>query len=110
MYAQLDARLVEEGYREIVCLWKGSEFESAKQYEGKSYKSHPQSNLSIRAIPSLIYIQLVARPVEKGCRKIVCSWKSSELKSAEQCEKISQKSRFQLNLVFAQFSIVCMFN
>ncbi len=53
----------------------------------------------IRAIPNYIYIQLDARPVKEGCRKIVYSWKGSEFESVEQCEEISQKSRLQPNLV-----------
>src|SRR6266496_56655 len=39
VYVQLDARLVEEGYMEVVCSWKSSEFESAKQYEEESETS-----------------------------------------------------------------------
>ena len=42
------------------------------------------AQFSIRAILSRVYVQLDARPIEKGCREIVCSWKSSELESAEQ--------------------------
>src|SRR6266536_2737138 len=57
-----------------------------------------------------MYVQLDARPVEKGYREIICSWKSSELESAEPCEKKHQKSRPQPNSAFAQFSVVCMFN
>src|SRR6266487_2811324 len=48
--------------------------------------------------------------LKKGCRKIVYSWKSSELKSAESCEKKYQKPRPQPNSVFAQFSVVYIFN
>src|SRR6266498_1657120 len=51
-------------------------------------KPHPQPNSIIRAISSYIYIQLDARPVEKDYKEIVYSWKSSELKSAEQREGI----------------------
>src|SRR6266536_569594 len=54
-----------------------------------------------------MYVQLDARPIEKGYREIVCSWKSSELESAEPCET---RSRPQPNLIFAQFSVVCIFN
>src|SRR6266498_3260644 len=75
--------------------------------ERKSIKSHPQLNSIIRAIPSCMCVQLDARPVEEGCGKVVCSWKSSELESTESCEKVS---RPQPNSVFAQFSVVCMFN
>src|SRR6266511_1436533 len=57
-----------------------------------------------------MYIQLNARLIEKNYKKIVYSWKSSELKSAEQCEGKSIKSHPRPNLVFAQFSVVCMFN
>src|SRR6266540_4038290 len=55
-------------------------------------------------------VQLDARPVEEGYREVVCSWKSSELESAEQCERKSIKPHPRPNSVFAQFSIVCMFN
>ena len=41
------------------------------------------AQFSVRAIPSRVYVQLDARPIEKGYKEIVCSWKSSELKSAE---------------------------
>ena len=47
-----------------------------------------------------------ARLIEKGCREIVYSWKSSELESAEQCEGKNIKSHSRPNLVFAQFSVV----
>src|SRR6266498_2373272 len=57
-----------------------------------------------------MYVQLDARPIEEGCGKVVCSWKSSELESAEPCEEKHQKPRPQPNSVFAQFSVVCMFN
>src|SRR6266536_3330468 len=50
-------------------------------------KHHSQPNSIIRAIPSYICVQLDARPVEEGYREIVCSWKSSELKSVESCEE-----------------------
>src|SRR6266498_4188696 len=65
---------------------------------------------SVRAILSRVYVQLDVRPVEEGYREVVCSWKSSELESAEPCEEKYQKSRSQPNSVFAQFSVVCMFN
>ena len=39
VYVQLDARLIKEGYMEVVCSWKSSEFESAKQYEEESETS-----------------------------------------------------------------------
>src|SRR6266498_1866693 len=65
---------------------------------------------SLRVILSRVYVQLDVRPVEEGYREIVCSWKSSELESAEPCEEKYQKSRPQPNSVFTQFSVVCMFN
>src|SRR6266511_2821606 len=67
------------------------------------------AQFNIRAILSRVYVQLDARLIEEGCGKIVCSWKSSELESAEPCEEKHQKPRPQPNLVFAQFSVVCMF-
>src|SRR6266487_2691202 len=57
-----------------------------------------------------MYVQLDARLIEEGCGKVVCSWKSSELETAEPCEEKHQKPRPQPNSVFAQFSVVCMFN
>src|SRR6266511_5740035 len=33
VYVQLDARPVEEGYREVVCSWKSSELESTESCE-----------------------------------------------------------------------------
>ncbi len=42
------------------------------------------AQFSIRAILSRVYVQLDARLIKKGYRKIVYSWKSSELESAEQ--------------------------
>ena len=59
-------------------------------------KPHPQPNSITRAIPSYIYIQLDARPVKEGYKKIVYSWKSSELKSAEPCEKNGKNLTFNL--------------
>src|SRR6266487_2931874 len=53
----------------------------------KNQKPRPQPNSVIRAIPSHVYVQLDARPVKEGCRKVVCSWKGSEFESAEQCEE-----------------------
>src|SRR6266536_1143835 len=76
----------------------------------RTRSTSPSAQFSIRAILSRVYVQLDARPIEEGCRKIVYSWKSSELKSAEPCEEKHQKPRPQPNSVFAQFSVVCMFN
>ncbi len=68
------------------------------------------AQFSIRAILSCVYVQLDARSIEKGYREIVYLWKSSELESAEQREGKSIKSHPRPNSVFAQFSVVCMFN
>jgi len=57
------------------------------------HKLHSQRNSLIRAIPSRLYVQLNTRPVKKDRKEIVCSWKNSELKSAEQYEENSKKSR-----------------
>src|SRR6266511_3793114 len=73
----------------------------------KMEKTSPSTPFSVRAILSRVYVQLDARPIEEGCGKVVCSWKSSELESTESCEKAP---RPQPNSVFAQFSVVCMFN
>src|SRR6266511_5101703 len=76
----------------------------------RTRSTSPSAQFSIRAILSRVYVQLDARPIEKGCRKVVYSWKSSELESAEPCEEKHQKPRLQPNSVFTQFSVVCMFN
>src|SRR6266487_3707295 len=76
----------------------------------RTRSTSPSAQFSIRVILSRVYVQLDTRPIEKGCREIVCSWKSFELKSAEQCEGKSIKFHFRSNSVFAQFSVVCMFN
>src|SRR6266536_2273752 len=82
----------------------------------KMEKISPLTQFSVRAILSRVYIQLDARPIEEGCekivssRKVVYSWKSSELESAEPCEEKSGKPRPQPNSVFEQFSVVCVFN
>src|SRR6266498_3538778 len=73
-------------------------------------KTSPSAQFSVRVILSRVYVQLDVRPVEEGYREVVCSWKSSELESAEPCEEKHQKSRPQPNSVFTQFSVVCMFN
>ena len=57
-----------------------------------------------------MYVQLDARLIKKGYKEIVYSWKSSELESAEQYKEKSIKSYPRSNSVFAQFSVVCMFN
>src|SRR6266498_3152491 len=58
----------------------------------RTRSTSPSAQFSIRAILSRVYVQLDARPIEKGYREIVCSWKSSGLESAEQCERKSIKS------------------
>src|SRR6266536_2731775 len=77
---------LRKGCGKVVCSWKSSEFESAEQCEGKCHKHSPSAQFSVRAIPSRVYVQLDARPIEEGCGKVVRSWKSSELESAEQRE------------------------
>src|SRR6266498_1613160 len=105
VYIQLDARPIEKNYREIVYSWKNSELKSAKQCT-----PHPQPN-SVFAQFSAVYIfNWMLGQLKEGCEKIIYSRKSSELKSAEPCEEKHQKSRPQPNSVFAQFSVVCMFN
>src|SRR6266536_4209151 len=64
---------------------KASNLNRLSSVRGK-HKTSPSAQFSVRAILSRVYIQLDARPIEKDCREIVCSWKSSDLKSAEQCE------------------------
>src|SRR6266498_917936 len=76
----------------------------------KMEKISPLNLFSVRVILSRVYVQLDVRPVEEGYREVVCSWKSSELESAESCEEKYQKPRPQPNSVLAQFSVVCMFN
>src|SRR6266536_1361451 len=70
----------------------------------------PSAQFNIRVILSRVYVQLDALPIKKGCREIVYSCMRSERESADECEGKSIKSHPQPNLVFAQFSVVCMFN
>ena len=70
----------------------------------------PSAQFNIRAIFSRVYVQLDTRPIEKGYKEIVYSWKSSEIKSAEQYKGKNIKSYSRPNSVFAQFSVVYIFN
>src|SRR6266498_2483163 len=110
VYVQLDARPIEKGCRKIVYSWKSSDLESAEQCEGKSIKPHPRPNSVFAQFSVVCMFNWMLGQLRKGCREIVCSWKSSELESAEPCEEKHQKPRPQPNSVFAQFSVVCMFN
>ena len=47
-----------------------------------------------------MYVQLDARPIKKGCREVVCSWKNTDLESADQYEEKCHKSSLS-----AQFSV-----
>src|SRR6266498_2242050 len=85
VYVQLDARPIEKSCREIVYSWKSSELESAEQCEGKSIKSHPRPNSVFAQFSVVCMFNWMLGQLRKGCREIVCSWKSSELESAEQC-------------------------
>src|SRR6266487_4344272 len=105
VYVQLDARPIEKGYREIVYSWKSSGLESAEQCERKSIKSHPRSNSVFAQFSVVCIFNWMLGQLRKDCGKVVYSWKSSELESAEQCTPHPQP-----NSVFAQFSAVCMFN
>src|SRR6266536_800419 len=62
---------LRKGCGKVVYSWKSSEFESAEQCEGKCYKLSPSAQFSVRAIPSRMYVQLDARPIEEGCGKVV---------------------------------------
>src|SRR6266536_1788857 len=108
VYVQSDARPIEKGYREIVCSWKNSELESAEQSEGKCHKPSPSAQFSVRAIPNRVYVQLDARPIEEGCRKVVYSSEASNLNRLSRARK--ERSSPQPNSVFVQFSVVYMFN
>src|SRR6266536_5996192 len=94
---------------EGVCSWKRSESESAEQREGKEIKPRSQPN-SVFARFSVVCIfnwmlGRLRKTVERSCLKEVYSWKRSESESAEQRERKEIKSRSQLNLVFARFSV-----
>ena len=45
--------------------------------------------------------------LRKGCGKVVCSWKSSELESAEPCEeiKISPSAQFSIRAILSRVYI-----
>ena len=49
----------------------------------KMEKISLSTQFSVRAILSRVYVQLDARLIKKGCKKIVYSWKNSELESAK---------------------------
>src|SRR6266498_1161602 len=104
MCVQLNARPVEEDYREVVYSWKSSELKSAEPCEKAP---HLQPNSVFAQFSVVCMFNWMLGQLRKGCGKVVYSWKSSELGSAEPCEKVS---RSQPNLIFAQFSVVCMFN
>src|SRR6266511_414304 len=62
---------LRKGCGKVVYSWKSSEFESPEQCEGKCYKSLSLAQFSVRVIPSRVYVQLDARPIEEGCGKVV---------------------------------------
>src|SRR6266498_6143764 len=88
VYVQLDARPIEKSYRETVYSWKSSELKSAEQCEGKSIKPHPQFNSMFAHFSVVCIFNWMLGQLRKGCGKAVCSWKSSEFKSAEQREGV----------------------
>src|SRR6266536_1670374 len=101
---------LRKGCEKIVYSWKSSERKSAEQREEKREKSRSQSNSVFAQFSVVCMFNWMLGQLRKGCGKVVCSWKSYELKSAEQREEKREKSRSQPNSVFAQFSVVCMFN
>src|SRR6266536_2825466 len=70
----------------------------------RARSTSPSAQFNIRAILSRVYVQLDARLIEKDCREVVCSWKSSELESAEQCEgrKISPSAQFSIRAILSR--------
>src|SRR6266511_4820807 len=68
-------------------------------------RSRPQPNSVFAQFSVVCMFNWMLGQLRKGCGKVVCSWKSSEFESAEQCTPHPQP-----NSVFAQFSAVCMFN
>src|SRR6266498_3063294 len=78
---------LKKGYKKIVYSWKSSEFKSAEQCEGKYHKPSPSAQFSVRAIPSRIYIQLDARPIEESCGKVVFLKKDRVLKEGRVLKK-----------------------
>src|SRR6266487_4309590 len=101
---------LKKGCRKIVYSWKSSELKSAESCEKKYQKPRPQPNSVFAQFSVVCIFNWMLDQLRKGCGKIVYSWKSSELESAEPCEEKYQKPRPQPNSVFAQFSVVCMFN
>src|SRR6266487_2919556 len=73
-------------------------------------RSRPQPNSVFAQFSVVCMFNWMLGQLRKGCGKVVCSWKSSEFESAEQCEGKSIKPHPRPNSVFAQFSVVCMFN
>src|SRR6266540_1095412 len=94
VYIQLDARPIEKNYREIVYSWKNSELESAEQCEGKNIKPHPRPNSVFAQFSVVCMFNWMLGQLRKGCGKVVCSWKNSELESAEPCEENGKNLAF----------------
>ena len=61
----------------VVCMFNWM-LGQLRRVIGRSYVRGRASN-SIRAILSPVYVQLDARPIEEGCREVVCSWEVSNL-------------------------------
>src|SRR6266498_4712112 len=45
----------------------------------KIEKTSPSTQFSVRAVLSRVYVQLNARPIKKGCEKVIYSWEASNL-------------------------------
>ena len=65
------------------------ELELTEQCEGKSIKAHPQSNSVFAQFSVLCMFNWMLGQLRKAVGRwfLKCSWKSSELESAESCEK-----------------------
>src|SRR6266536_894499 len=75
----------------------------------RTRNTSPSAQFSICVILSRVYVQLDTRPIEKGYREIVCSWKSFELKSAEPCEENRKNLVFNL-IQFSRNSQSCVYS
>src|SRR6266536_3578981 len=90
---------LRKGCGKVVCSWKSSELESAEPCE-KNGKNLALNPIQCSRHSQSCVCSIGSRPIKKGYRENVYSWKSSELESAEPCEEKHQKPRPQPTSVF----------
>ena len=105
----MDARLIEKGCREVVCLWKSFKFESAEQCEGKSIKSHSRSNSVFAQFSVVCIFNWMLGQLRRVIERSYIRGRAPNLNRLNNKRK-SIKPHPRPNSIFAQFSIVYIFN